>query len=113
MRLDLDRPVGAGGPRLKLLMIARHRLRILQHVSREHRDHAVARPDHALADQPLGPGEGRGARRLDRKSTRLNSSHLVISYAVFCLKKKKTPKRKTHSSPTLHSCKTRSDTAYT
>src|SRR5688500_19643094 len=28
-------------------------------------------------------------RGLDRKSTRLNSSHLVISYAVFCLKKKK------------------------
>src|SRR6266850_4180061 len=28
--------------------------------------------------------------RKDRKSTRLNSSHLVISYAVFCLKKKKT-----------------------
>src|SRR5256885_3232789 len=28
-------------------------------------------------------------RQLDRKSTRLNSSHLVISYAVFCLKKKK------------------------
>src|SRR2546426_7601322 len=28
----------------------------------------------------------------DRKSTRLNSSHLVISYAVFCLKKKKNPK---------------------
>src|SRR5256885_10682617 len=31
------------------------------------------------------PGEGDA----DRKSTRLNSSHLVISYAVFCLKKKK------------------------
>src|SRR5256885_4852771 len=30
-----------------------------------------------------------GNRTLDRKSTRLNSSHLVISYAVFCLKKKK------------------------
>src|SRR5256885_6191506 len=29
------------------------------------------------------------AGRSDRKSTRLNSSHLVISYAVFCLKKKK------------------------
>src|SRR5256885_9067370 len=29
--------------------------------------------------------------RVDRKSTRLNSSHLVISYAVFCLKKKKHP----------------------
>src|SRR5256885_5579142 len=28
---------------------------------------------------------------VDRKSTRLNSSHLVISYAVFCLKKKKLP----------------------
>src|SRR5256885_5119543 len=32
----------------------------------------------------------RPARRPDRKSTRLNSSHLVISYAVFCLKKKTT-----------------------
>src|SRR5437588_3129373 len=30
----------------------------------------------------------------DRKSTRLNSSHTVISYAVFCLKKKKKKKRK-------------------
>src|SRR5256885_6792755 len=29
------------------------------------------------------------SERADRKSTRLNSSHLVISYAVFCLKKKK------------------------
>src|SRR2546426_8041256 len=39
------------------------------------------------------PGDRHGRdRRLfsqDRKSTRLNSSHLVISYAVFCLKKKK------------------------
>src|SRR5256885_17028737 len=30
--------------------------------------------------------------KVDRKSTRLNSSHLVISYAVFCLKKKKKKK---------------------
>src|SRR5258708_28640405 len=30
----------------------------------------------------------------DRKSTRLNSSHQIISYAVFCLKKKKNSKRK-------------------
>src|SRR5256885_2893001 len=38
----------------------------------------------------VGRLELREARRLpDRKSTRLNSSHLVISYAVFCLKKKK------------------------
>src|SRR5437763_3396617 len=33
-------------------------------------------------------------RRVDRKSTRLNSSHRCISYAVFCLKKKKKKKRK-------------------
>src|SRR5256885_5433782 len=33
--------------------------------------------------------------RRDRKSTRLNSSHLVISYAVFCLKKKKNTLRYT------------------
>src|SRR2546426_5523109 len=47
--------------------------------------------------EPVGPpphhgahGRRRGARGVrDRKSTRLNSSHLVISYAVFCLKKKK------------------------
>src|SRR5256885_8718156 len=43
-------------------------------------------------------GERQGAAALgrdrlggDRKSTRLNSSHLVISYAVFCLQKKKSP----------------------
>src|SRR5258707_9835072 len=40
-----------------------------------------ARRDVALGDQ--------GADRQDRKSTRLNSSHANISYAVFCLKKKK------------------------
>src|SRR5690349_22420078 len=48
-----------------------------------------------LADQRVGPVSGvaqqefRGADPdLDRKSTRLNSSHVEISYAVFCLKKK-------------------------
>src|SRR6266446_9459642 len=35
-------------------------------------------------------GPSSACRPRDRKSTRLNSSHLVISYAVFCLKKKKT-----------------------
>src|SRR5262245_66142535 len=34
------------------------------------------------------PPRARAQRRQDRKSTRLNSSHLGISYAVFCLKKK-------------------------
>src|SRR5205807_6488646 len=39
------------------------------------------------------------AALLDRKSTRLNSSHLVISYAVFCLKKKKRSARGTTAAP--------------
>src|SRR5258708_25973752 len=39
-------------------------------------------------------GKGGGSSlSLDRKSTRLNSSHQIISYAVFCLKKKKTAAR--------------------
>src|SRR5258708_38210765 len=41
----------------------------------------------ALADQSLAR-----ARRRDRKSTRLNSSHQIISYAVFCFKKKTPPR---------------------
>src|SRR5690349_24599994 len=40
------------------------------------------------------PAEARGSLRRDRKSTRLNSSHVEISYAVFCLKKKKNKKHK-------------------
>src|SRR5438034_6995867 len=43
------------------------------------------------SQRPRGPG---GPRRRDRKSTRLNSSHTVISYAVFCLKKKKKKKKR-------------------
>src|SRR5438045_5592322 len=39
-----------------------------------------------------------GRSRQDRKSTRLNSSHLGISYAVFCLKKKKRKKKTKYSS---------------
>src|SRR5256885_12965132 len=43
-----------------------------------------------LAAGPAGSSPCPGAAKSgDRKSTRLNSSHLVISYAVFCLKKKK------------------------
>src|SRR5438874_10695969 len=46
----------------------------------DHRVHpAVVRPVGDVGVQPVG----------DRKSTRLNSSHVEISYAVFCLKKKK------------------------
>src|SRR5688572_32483165 len=46
---------------------------------------------HASADHPVrhACGGPRWAAVADRKSTRLNSSHSQISYAVFCLKKKK------------------------
>src|SRR2546426_6459166 len=43
-----------------------------------------------------GPGSRQPRDRRDRKSTRLNSSHLVISYAVFCLKKKSTRLNSSH-----------------
>src|SRR2546426_5683458 len=57
---------------------------------------ALEEIEHALAprvDRVVGLEQAQRRDR-DRKSTRLNSSHLVISYAVFCLKKKK--KKKTN-----------------
>src|SRR5438045_4913108 len=62
------------------------------------RDHprAAAGRGHRCGDR-LGRSDHRAlpgrTGRPDRKSTRLNSSHLGISYAVFCLKKKKTKKK--------------------
>src|SRR2546426_6868385 len=53
-----------------------------------------------------------GVGERDRKSTRLNSSHLVISYAVFCLKKKKRslrPPFDRKSTPTPTRAETRQD----
>src|SRR5258708_27497157 len=47
---------------------------------------------------PLWRGPLKSGAALDRKSTRLNSSHQIISYAVFCLKKKKMCTPKEHSS---------------
>src|SRR5258708_9050777 len=50
------------------------------------------------------------SRKRDRKSTRLNSSHQIISYAVFCLKKKKTTRaiwatsHRAKATPPLFSC---------
>src|SRR2546426_6883439 len=55
-----------------------------------------------VVSRPAAARRGRGhsaTARLharDRKSTRLNSSHLVISYAVFCLKKKKKDGNRPH-----------------
>src|SRR2546426_5031560 len=54
------------------------------------------RPRRHVPVEPRGRARGR-RRRPDRKSTRLNSSHLVISYAVFCLKKKKKKNESLHS----------------
>src|SRR5258705_9238863 len=47
---------------------------------------------HRQSSLPLAQTSGEADHVEDRKSTRLNSSHLGISYAVFCLKKKKTEK---------------------
>src|SRR2546426_8405616 len=87
----------------QLALVARHDLLLLRRLDE---NEPVAVLDHALdlglAHRLLGDAGRRAAdvegpqgelrARLadgDRKSTRLNSSHLVISYAVFCLKKKK------------------------
>src|SRR5690349_23305022 len=73
---------------------SREPFRIVRDCQRQHLDGHVAlqlriaRAPH-LAHAP-------GAKQRDRKSTRLNSSHVEISYAVFCLKKK----NKEHSSST-------------
>src|SRR2546426_5399919 len=69
---------------------------------RPHPAHAVDHPTHGMRPWIVTPAPRIGTRARyfadrpkrasatrDRKSTRLNSSHLVISYAVFCLKKKK------------------------
>src|SRR5438105_11255443 len=49
----------------------------------------VAFAEAALRNGVAQPERDRGGSGVDRKSTRLNSSHEWISYAVFCLKKKK------------------------
>src|SRR5438552_14241400 len=52
---------------------------------------SYARASASTIDSPSrGPLISRPIDSADRKSTRLNSSHQIISYAVFCLKKKKT-----------------------
>src|SRR5207248_9676032 len=58
------------------------------------RSRAALHPGDSVVEQvePAGAdlaGQAAVADQLDRKSTRLNSSHRTISYAVFCLKKKK------------------------
>src|SRR5688500_20068491 len=57
--------------------------------SRRHRAGTGDQPARNVHLQLARRSRGGNPLVLDRKSTRLNSSHLVISYAVFCLKKKK------------------------
>src|SRR5690606_41307001 len=49
----------------------------------------ASKPTHSAGDSTCSPAESSLMPPGDRKSTRLNSSHVKISYAVFCLKKKK------------------------
>src|SRR5438132_8636224 len=57
----------------------------------------VVRIHRAQPEPGGGDGFQHSGNERDRKSTRLNSSHTVISYAVFCLKKKKKKKEKTEA----------------
>src|SRR5256885_5455479 len=50
----------------------------------------ILEPRLLICDEPVSALDIPTQQQIDRKSTRLNSSHLVISYAVFCLKKKNT-----------------------
>src|SRR5690625_5999216 len=53
---------------------------------------SVKNAEFVTAATALGAGRTTNLSRQDRKSTRLNSSHVAISYAVFCLKKKRRKK---------------------
>src|SRR2546426_7062784 len=59
------------------------------HVGEPVRRQVDARHRHDERERDRQPLPAAASLGVDRKSTRLNSSHLVISYAVFCLKKKK------------------------
>src|SRR5258708_15304168 len=60
--------------------------------SKEHEAAGGTAPEFSVVDEQTNQGSARVLmveHLTDRKSTRLNSSHQIISYAVFCLKKKK------------------------
>src|SRR3989442_5200673 len=66
----------------------RHLVDLLAEGDPAHR-RAVQEEERDVLHAALGGGLRRDGQHVDRKSTRLNSSHVRISYAVFCLKKKK------------------------
>src|SRR2546427_1614445 len=79
-----DLVIPRGGEEFVRWVAARSRVPVLKH------DKGVV---HVFVDADADP------EMADRKSTRLNSSHSQISYAVFCLKKKKTPSSYTQNDP--------------
>src|SRR2546426_681728 len=76
-----------GHERITLVVGGKHRARVEREPER--RRMRLHRQRRRLDARAIGTRELRVGLVGDRKSTRLNSSHLVISYAVFCLKKKK------------------------
>src|SRR5262245_38858028 len=93
-KLDFDDRIGENLPGLPLDLAAVTIHQLLTHTSGMGDFARNGYPEEAKAAQTRGSQSGSDRDRAapagrDRKSTRLNSSHLGISYAVFCLKKKK------------------------
>src|ERR1039457_7471463 len=78
--VDEQAPGGRGAD------LSKEGLRVRKDVERSRENQPT---ENSLQLLPLHSIDAGIAKNPDRKSTRLNSSHLVISYAVFCLKKKK------------------------
>src|SRR5215211_2699709 len=87
-RPDVAGPRYESLPRFNLDPLPSHVNPVLDHIAERVDDLRVELGAGAAAEllDRLANGQ---SRPVDRKSTRLNSSHTVISYAVFCLKKKK------------------------
>src|SRR3712207_7075723 len=84
-----SRPGGRGPAECRAAATARNRSRTVLPVDQ---DRVADADDVPVAERLTGDPaavDERAVGRADRKSTRLNSSHANISYAVFCLKKKK------------------------
>src|SRR5690625_4982327 len=84
--VGLEKPIKQKVARYSLGM--RQRLGIAQAL--------LHKPSILILDEPTNGLDPAGIREIDRKSTRLNSSHVASSYAVFCLKKKNNKPTKKH-----------------
>src|SRR5438034_5134148 len=95
LQLNRNRLAVQGG---RLILPLQHGLQRRIHEQRMSAHHACLDDIPVFIDHRLNnhcAPNVRLSRERDRKSTRLNSSHTVISYAVFCLKKKKKQKKTT------------------